>query len=227
MQPYFLPYLSYYKLLNLADKFVIYDDVNFITRGWINRNNILIGGKAHLFTIPLLDASQNKLIHEVEVSPDPVWRKKFLKTVGQAYRKAPHYGVVFPLIEDIVNDQSENIAEYCLQALTKTARYMGIATEIVKTSRQYDNAELKSENRILSICQKEGADHYINPIRGQMLYDRNLFSNEGITLNFIQTTPRPYPQFKNEFVPWLSILDVLMFNSKAEIQDLLGEYELV
>ncbi len=227
MQPYFLPYLSYYKLLNLVDKFVIYDDVNFINRGWINRNNILVGGKAHLFTVPLLDASQNKLIYEVQVSPDQVWRKKILKTIDQAYRKAPQYATVFPLIEDIINDTSESIADFCLQSLVKTAQFMNINTEIVKTSRQYDNNELKSQHRILSICKKEGAEQYINPIRGQALYDKELFSKEGITLNFIHTTPRPYPQFKNDFVPLLSILDVMMFNSQAEIQELLSEYDLV
>lgn len=227
MQPYFLPYLGYYQLLNLVDKFVIYDDVNFISRGWINRNNLLIGGKAHLFTIPLLDASQNKLIHEVQVSPDLVWRKKLLKTIAQAYRKAPHYEPVFPLIEEIVNDQSVSIADYCLQGLTKTARYLNITTEIVTTSRIYENTDLSGQNRILSICQKEGTDQYINPIGGQDLYDKTLFKNEGITLNFIQAKPCVYPQFKNEFVPWLSILDVMMFNSPAEIQKHLNEFELV
>ncbi len=227
MQPYFLPYLGYYQLLNLVDKFVIYDDVNFISRGWINRNNLLMGAKAHLFTIPLLDASQNKLIHEVQVSPDPVWRKKLLKTIDQAYRKASYYEPVFPLIESVVNNQSESVADYCLQALTKTARYMNIDTKIVRTSRIYENTDLKSQNRILSICQKEGADQYINPIGGQDLYDKTLFKNEGIALNFIQTTPWAYPQFKNEFVPWLSILDVMMFNSPVEIQAHLHEFELV
>lgn len=227
MQPYFLPYLSYYKLLNLADKFVIYDDVNFINRGWINRNNILVGGKAHLFTVPLLNASQNKLIYEVEVSPDSVWRKKLLKTIAQTYRKAPQYETVFPFIEDIVNDTSESIADYCLQSLTKTVEFLGIQTEIVKSSRQYDNADLKSQNRILDICLKEESNHYINSIRGQELYDKTLFENEGIRLNFIRTVPTPYPQFKNEFVPWLSILDVLMFNSTDRIQELLQEYELI
>ncbi|GHB75828.1 hypothetical protein GCM10007390_32080 [Persicitalea jodogahamensis] len=227
MQPYFLPYLSYYKLLKLVDKFVIYDDVNFINRGWINRNNILVGGKAHLFTVPLIDASQNKLIYEVQVSPDQVWRKKILKTISQAYRKAPQFETVFPLVEDIITDQSESVADFCLQSLVKTARFMNIDTEIVKTSRQYNNSDLKGQHRILSICQKEGASHYINPIRGQALYDKHLFCNEGITLNFIHTTPRAYPQFKNDFVPLLSILDIMMFNNQKEIQDLLGEYDLI
>lgn len=227
MQPYFMPYLGYYKLLSAVDRFVIYDDVNFINRGWVNRNNILVGGKEHLFTVPLQNASQNKLIYEVRVSPDVAWRKKLLKTIDQSYRKAPHYETVFPLLEDIINDPSEDIAAYCLQSLLKTADYLSIETEIIPTSRHYGNSELKGQERILDICQKEAADHYINPINGQGLYDKALFEKQGITLNFIKRTPQVYPQFKNEFVPWLSVIDALMFNSVAQMQESLQEFELI
>lgn len=227
MQPYFLPYLGYYKLLNDVDKFVLYDDVNFINRGWVNRNQILVGGKEHLFTVPLQNASQNKLICEVKLSPDPAWRKKLLKTIDQSYRKAPHYETAFPLLEDIFNDPAEDIASYCYQSLTKTADYLEISTEIVPTSRHYGNAALKGQERILDICKKEKADHYINPTNGQELYDKTLFESEGITLSFIKRKSQAYQQFKNEFVPWLSVIDALMFNSVAEIQDLLQVFELV
>ncbi len=227
MQPYFMPYLGYYKLLNAADKFVIYDDVNFINRGWINRNNILVNGKEHLFTIPLQDASQNKLINEVNLSPDVVWRKKLLKTIAQSYRKAPYYEDVFPLLENIINDPAEDIAAYCGQSLTKTANYLEIKTEIVSSSRQYGNAALKAQERILDICKQEEATHYINPINGQELYDKSFFEEKGVTLSFIMAKSQPYPQFKNEFVPWLSVIDVLMFNSVPEIHDLLQAYDLI
>lgn len=227
MQPYFLPYLGYFKLLNAVDKFILYDDVNFINRGWINRNQILVGGKEHLFTVPLQDASQNKLIHEVSLSPDAAWRKKLLKTIAQSYRKAPQYETVFPLLEGIINAPSENIAEYCGQSLTKTADYLNIKTEIVITSRHYGNEALKGQERILDICQREKADHYVNPINGQALYDKSHFAEKGITLSFINAKLQVYQQFKNEFIPWLSIIDPMMFNSIEEVQDLLRGYELV
>lgn len=227
MQPYFLPYLGYYKLLNAVDKFVIYDDVNFINRGWVNRNNILVGGKEHLFTVPLQNASQNKLIHEIQLSPDANWRKKLLKTIDQSYRKAPHFDTAFPLLEDIINDPAEDVAAYCRQSLVKTAKYLKIDTEIVPTSRQYGNSALKAQERILDICKLEGADHYINPINGQELYDKTLFKNEGIRLSFIKRKSQAYRQFKNEFVPWLSVTDALMFNSVAEMQEVLQVFELI
>lgn len=227
MQPYFLPYIGYFQLLNAVDKFVIYDDVNFINRGWVNRNQMLVGGRAHLFTVPLENASQNKLIYEVGVSSEKAWRGKFLKTMTQSYQKAPYFAAVFPLIQDILQADSSDISELCYQSITLLAGYLGITTEIEKTSRTYANAHLKGQERILSICKAEGANHYINPIGGMELYDRERFGREEITLHFIKSNSHSYTQFKNAFVPWLSILDVLMFNSVDQTRTLLMDFELV
>ncbi len=227
MQPYFLPYIGYFQLLNAVDKFVLYDDVNFINRGWINRNNLLLGGKPHLFTLPLVNASQNRLIHEVSLSEEATWRKKITKTVQQAYQKAPHFQAVFPLFEEIIHQESTDISDLVYQSLLKLTGHLGIETEIVKSSRVYGNSDLKGQDRILSICSKEGATRYINPIGGQELYDKAQFEHAGIQLNFIKSMGHSYPQFKNAFVPWLSILDVLMFNDLARTRELLLDFELV
>ena len=227
MQPYIFPYIGYFQLINTVDKFVIYDDVNFINKGWINRNNILVSGQAHLFTIPLKDASQNKLIYEVELAVNDPWKKKFLKTLQQSYLKAPNYQKVFLLIEEIVNFEAGTIAELTLHALQKICGYMNITTEIVPSSSVYNNTELKAQDRILDICKQEKAIHYINPIGGMELYDKNKFEKEGIKLNFIKSTADPYLQFKNAFVPWLSIIDILMFNDAESVDKLLKEFELI
>ncbi|GAB3182068.1 WbqC family protein [Telluribacter humicola] len=227
MQPYFLPYIGYYQLIKAVDKFVMYDDVNFINRGWINRNNMLVGGKAHLFTIPLKDASQNKLINEVALADDAQWRKKLLKTIQQSYQKAPCFKGVFPIIENIVNYTTESISELALQGLVQVNTYLGITTEIIPSSTVYANSELKGQDRILDICQKENATRYINPIGGMELYDKRKFEGEGIELYFIKSLPHSYPQFKNDFVPWLSMLDVLMFNEVSTVHELLTAYELI
>lgn len=227
MQPYFLPYIGYFQLLNTVDKFVLYDDVNFINRGWINRNNLLLGGKPHLFTIPLANASQNRLIHEVQISEDPTWQKKLTKTIQQAYQKAPYFQAVFPGIEELIHHETTVISELVYQSLLKLTGYLGIETEIVRSSRVYGNSDLKGQDRIIGICRKEGATRYINPIGGQELYDKEQFEELGIQLNFIKSMEHPYPQFKNAFVPWLSVLDVLMFNDVAKIRELLLDFELV
>lgn len=226
MQPYFLPYIGYFQLLKAVDKFVLYDDVNFINRGYINRNNVLVNGNASLFTIPLQNASQNRLIRDVTLSSDAAWQKKLLKTVEQSYRKAPQFETVFPIFHDILSYIPENIAELCHYSLLRVSDYLGITTQIVPSSTIYHNEQLKGQERILDICKQEAADHYINPQGGMALYDKDIFASNGIRLSFLKAQLTPYPQFKAPFVPGLSILDVLMFNSTAGVHTLLDQYEL-
>ncbi|CAG5004430.1 hypothetical protein DYBT9275_03369 [Dyadobacter sp. CECT 9275] len=227
MQPYIFPYIGYFQLIRAVDKFVIYDDVNFINKGWINRNRILVSGEAHLFTIPLKDASQNKLIREVELARDTSWKKKFLKTLQQSYQKAPNYPKVFPLLEEIVHLEAETIAELTVYALIKLCNYMDLKTEIIPSSSVYNNTSLKAQERILDICRQENATGYINAIGGMELYDKQKFGEAGIRLEFIKSLPVSYPQFKNAFVPWLSVIDILMFNEQENITRFLDQYELL
>ncbi|MDI9857647.1 WbqC family protein [Flectobacillus roseus] len=227
MQPYIFPYIGYFQLIKAVDKFVIYDDVNFINRGWINRNRILVNGKDSLFTIPLKEASQNKLINEIEVNWDDAWKSKWLKTLEQSYKKAPFFQQVKPIIEQTLGQEKAIFSEIIVENLKLINAYLGIITEIIPSSAIYQNIELKAQNRILDICLQEKANHYINPIGGIELYQKEVFEEKGMRLNFIKSKPVQYPQLKNEFVPWLSILDVLMFNSVEQIQTFLDSYELV
>lgn len=227
MQPYIFPYIGYFQLINAVDKFVIYDDVAYINKGWINRNNILVGGKASLFTIPLISASQNKLIREIEIENLASYRKKFLKTIEQSYKKSPYFEPVYQIIEQVFDSDIVNIAQFVTFSIKATCEYIGISTPIVDSSTLYQNEHLKAQERILDICLQEKANHYINPIGGMSLYDNAFFETMQIRLNFIKAKPIIYKQFSNEFVPFLSIIDVMMFNSKSEIKGLLNEFQLI
>jgi WbqC-like protein family len=227
MQPYIFPYIGYFQLIAAVDKFVIYDDVNFITRGWINRNNILVSNQSHLFTIPLKDASQNRLIREIEVMHGNGWEKKFLKTIEQAYKKAPFFTEFFPVISAIVNADMRYISELACSSIYSIAEYIGIPTKFVNTSSIYDNVQLKAQERILDICRQEQVSGYINPVGGMEIYSKPLFEQSGIALNFLKTRLTPYRQFGGEFVPSLSIIDVLMFNSRESMIGSLNEYDLL
>lgn len=247
MQPYFLPYIGYLQLMNAVDRFIFYDDVAFINRGWVNRNRMLVGGKEHLFTIPLKEASQNKTIREIALSDDPKWRGKLLKTIEQSYRKAPLYETVMPMAEKIVNFTTGNegdvsrsegripdvsVADYIFHSFTELTAYLDITTVLVQSSTIYGNGHLKAQDRILDICQQEGANQYINPIGGQELYDRDRFKEAGIELHFIQSKRVEYKQVTGktepaEFVPWLSILDILMFSDIHEVRAMFGAFELI
>ncbi|MFP6557522.1 WbqC family protein [Paraburkholderia sp. B3] len=221
MQPYFLPYLGYFQLMAKADAFVAYDDVNFINRGWINRNRINVNGDAHLFTVPLRQASQNRLICDIEISEDDAWRSRLLKSIRQAYSRASQFPRVMPLLEKIVEYPARNLAEYVLHSLTTLRDHCALNTHIVATSRCYDNAHLKAQARIIDICRKEHADTYINSIGGTELYDRTVFSEQGIALRFLNPVLTPYASKGSPFLPGLSIVDVLMHNDPDATADLL------
>lgn len=227
MQPYLFPYIGYIQLINAVDRFIVFDDVNYITRGWINRNYILVNREKKLFTVPLKKVSQNKLIKDVDIVSDLTWKRKFLKTLRLAYSKTPFFDDVFPIIRDIVDTQEEKLSKFITGSLMAIIKILNIKTDIVPSSRAYGNRHLKGKDRLIDICKKEEAGCYINPIGGQELYEKNYFEENGIALKFIKTKEICYSQFGDDFIPALSIIDVLMFNSIGRIQEFLEEYELL
>jgi hypothetical protein len=227
MQPYFFPYIGYWQLINAVDKYVIYDDVNFIKGGWINRNNILMNGEAKLINIQMHKASPNKLINEIEVSGNDIFNNKLLKTIKQCYNKAPFYEDVFPVIESVINQEEKNLAKFLEFSIRQVCEYLSIDSNIVISSEIKKNNELRAQEKIIEICKILGADEYINAIGGQDLYSCEDFSSHGIKLRFLKTGEIRYPQFDNEFVPNLSIIDLMMFNSKNAITDMLNNFVLV
>jgi len=224
MQPYFFPYIGYWQLLSTADTFVIYDDVNFIKQGYINRNSILVGSETQRITLEVIGASSNKLINEMQVGNNA---KKLLKGIDQAYKKAPQYEKVFPLIQNILENPEKNLAKFVGNSLIQIAKYLDCDTKIRYSSDIKKDNQLKAQAKILDICHHLDASHYINAIGGQKLYNKEVFEANNIDLKFLETELTEYKQFKNEFVPYLSIIDILMFNSKKNIQNMLNNYKLI
>lgn len=226
MQPYFLSYIGYFQLIHAVDVFVVYDDVNYIKKGWINRNNLLVNGKGFLFSIPLKDVSQNKFINQIEIDENSGWRTDLLKTITLSYKKAPFFAEVFPILEDIIGYKENNLAKLITYSLSKICNFLSIETEIMTSSDIDKNNDLKGQDKIIEICKKIKADNYVNAIGGIELYDRDAFIKDDISLHFIKSNTINYSQFKNEFIPWLSIIDVMMFNSQERIKDLIKQYQL-
>ena len=219
MQPYFLPYLGYWQMLNAVDRFILYDDVNYIKNGWINRNNLLDNGKAHLFTLMLDGASSFKLINETHINGTEEARNKTASYIKNVYRKAPYFKTVFPMIEGIINYPETNIALFL-------ENHFRVIADYLVSSRIEKDCSLKAQDKVLNICKNQGADIYINAIGGTELYSYEDFAAQGIKLQFIKMLPVEYKQFKNEFVPNLSILDIMMFNPVETIKEYLENYEL-
>jgi WbqC-like protein family len=227
MQPYLFPYIGYFQLINAVDKFVAYDDVTFIKQGWINRNNILVNGHPFLFTVPVKNISSYSLILETEAVNKIDWKTKLLKTIEYSYKKAPYYQGVFQIIDSTFASDNQYISKIAMNSIKAVVGYLELNTELQDSSTCYTNNKLNSQERVLDICQQELASQYINPIGGRELYSKHIFKARGIDLNFIKSNPIRYKQIKDEFIPNLSIIDVLMFNSPQEVKAMLRQYELI
>lgn len=227
MQPYLFPYIGYFQLINTVDKFVVLDDVNYIKKGWINRNRILVNNLEYLFTVPVKEASQNKKINELFLLEENKWKTKLIKTLENSYKKAPFYKGTISLLYNLIHSNELNLSKYILNSLDQLNKYLGITTEIVSSSSIYENSFLKAQDRIIDICRKENADVYLNAIGGMDLYSAEEFVKEGFELKFIKPLKVEYLQFDKHFVPWLSIIDVMMFNSKENIESLLNQHEIL
>ena len=178
MQPYFLPYIGYFQMVNAVDTFVFYDNVTYIKNGWINRNRVN-GGT--IFTIPLKDQSSNRLIKDTEILWNQRNTKKFLKTIQQTYSE------VFLIVENLINSQPNTISELAINSVIKFSEYIGIDTKFkIASEEEYIKGRDKVTS-LVNICNQENIYQYINPIGGQSLYDKPTFESHGITLNFIQT----------------------------------------
>ena len=229
MQPYLFPYLGYFQLIQAADKFVVYDDITFIKQGWINRNNLLIDGARYLFTIPVQNISSNNYINQTIISSRPFnWEYKLLQTISQAYKKAPFFKEVFPMLESVIKGStSKTIGSVATESITTVMNYLDLNTKVVQSSVGYKNDHLKKEQRVIDICVKENASHYLNAIGGVDLYSKEYFLAKNIHLHFIDPGSVVYKQFQTEFVPGLSIIDTMMFNPATDIVKMLNNYELV
>ena len=224
MQPYFMPYIGYWQLMAAVDTYVVYDDVNYIKGGWVSRNNILLNGQKHMFTITLNGASPNKLFNEITIKDD---FKKFSRLIESAYRKAPYYAEVTSLLDKIYNYEDKSLGAFMLNSFQVVLDYLELDTKLILSSTIAKDNTLRGKDKVKHICHLLGADTYYNAIGGQELYDKNDFKADGIDLHFVKTELSPYPQLKNEFVPGLSMIDVLMFNHPKEVKQLLTNYKLV
>jgi hypothetical protein len=228
MQPYLFPYIGYFQLINAVNQFVIYDNIEFTKKGWINRNRILVNGKDDYFTLPLKKDSDFLHVNQRKVAESySKDRAKIIGRIAELYKKAPQYNEVFPLIESIFSTNEENLFDFIFYSLKKISHYLEIKTEFIVSSSIAINHSLKSQDKVVAICKELRATTYINPIGGTELYSKDTFNKNDLQLNFIKSNTIKYQQFDNEFVPWLSIIDVLLFNPKEKVQEYLNHYTIL
>lgn len=223
MQPYFFPYIGYFQLMQAVDQFILHDNLQYTKKGWINRNRVLVDGRAVGITLPIRAAPHTALISEIVLADSwPVERSKLLNRLGEYYRKAPFFEQVYPLIRRCLECTHSSLFEFIRNSLVLVRDFLAIATPLINSSTLEIEPELKGEQRVLAICKACQATAYVNPIGGRALYSKDVFSSHGIQLSFLQTAAFEYRQLGASFVPFLSIIDVAMFNDRNTIKDYLG-----
>jgi len=227
MQPYFLPYLGYLQLIKSVDRFVIYDTIKYTKKGWINRNRYLTNNEPTIFSIPIKKDSDYLNINQRILSDNYLdYNKKTLRKIEQSYKKAPNFNEIFPMISDIfLFDKTNNLFDFIFNSIEVLVNYLEIKTPLIKSSEiDGDDTILKAKVRVVNICNQLSADEYINPKGGTDLYSKEVFQKYGLNLNFHKINEIEYQQFSNPYVPYLSILDTMMF---TDAHSLLNEYKLV
>ena len=227
MQPYFLPYIGYFQLIAAVDQFIVYDNIKCTKKGWINRNRFLRNGKDTMFSLSLEKDSDSLDVCERVLAAD-LDREKLLNQLMGAYRRAPHFEQTFPLIEQVLQYPEPNLFLFLYHGIVKVCTHLGVTTKIIVSSEVNIDHHLQAQDKVLAMCEALGATTYVNAIGGMELYSKETFQGKGIELKFIQSKPFEYMQFGDVFVPWLSIVDVLMFNSLDAIRTCIStNYELI
>jgi hypothetical protein len=227
MQPYFFPYIGYFQLINAVDEFIVYDNIEYTKKGWISRNRILVNGVDTYISLPLKKDSD--FLHVKDRFLAETWdieRKKILNRIAESYRRAPFFNETYRVLEHCIMYEEQNLFKFILNSVQTMVHYLNIKTKFKVSSTLSIDHNLKSEDKVLAICEEEQAGVYINPIGGASLYDKDRFRLHNIELQFQKSNYINYKQLGNEFIPWLSIIDVLMCNSKKEVLDFLNEFEL-
>lgn len=227
LQPYLLPYIGYFQLMNSVDQLVVYDDVKYTKKGWINRNRFQINGVEQKLSIPLERMSDFLNIRDRKISSsyDPA---STINRITNAYRKAPNFPFVIEKMEEIFNFSERNLFLFILNSIEVVSEYLEIKTPIVVSSDIRVAQGMRGKERVIRICQELGAKTYINPQNGRLLYDQLEFEEQGIELLFLESQLSEYHQSEHPFLPGLSIMDVMMMESVSEIKSrLLKDYVLL
>jgi hypothetical protein len=221
MQPYFLPYLGYFQLIASVDLFIVYDNIEYSKKGWINRNRLLRDGQPVTFSLPLKGDSDYLEVRERQVAAS-FRREDLVNQFASAYRRAPYFASTMPLVERVLHCADRNLFGFLEHSILETCGHLGLSTAITRSSTVEIDHGLKGQDKLLALCEAVGAGTYVNPIGGMELYSRDTFRSRGIELQFLRPTILEYAQFGSAFVPSLSIVDVLMFNPLANIRETIG-----
>ncbi len=229
MQPYFFPYIGYFQLINSVDRFILFDDVQYIRHGWISRNRILKPVEGHQYIMmSLAEHNRDTLIRNINAKEGDDWKIKILRQIEHYKKKAPYYSQVRQLLIESFNSAELNVTRLNGHFLKQVFCYLGIDFKIeISSEMNFDYSNVADAGQwALRISEQMGASEYINPPGGVALFDKSKFDKSGIQLGFIQPQLKEYSQQRSIFESGLSIVDILMFNAPEKVREMLNDYAI-
>lgn len=229
MQPYFFPYIGYFQLIHSVDEFVVFDNAQYIRRGWMNRNRILNENKESIFiNVPIIKAPREMKIKDIVISNNYNWQRKIFDQL-EYYRKAPYYKETLDLLEESLTTDVQYLCQLNISVLKRLCELLGIDTKITIMSERFPFVQKTNaaDEWGIEVSKAINATTYINAIGGKDIYNQQKYNDYGLKIQFLKPILTPYKQFNNTFVPGLSIIDVLMFNDITITKNMLDMHELI
>lgn len=229
MQPYFFPYIGYFQLIQAVDEFVIFDNAQYIRRGWMNRNRILNGQKEIAYiNMPIQKADRETKIKDIIVNHNSDWKEKIYHQLNY-YRKAPNYDFVMESLNECLNINNDSLSQFNTIVLKRICDLLEIDTKITVLSEEIPmiNEANAADEWGIKVAKALNATTYINAIGGIEFYNQQKYNANNLDIQFIKPVLKPYKQFNNVFITGLSIIDVMMFNNPEEIKEMLEIHELI
>tara|TARA_Y100001937_G_scaffold39282_1_gene55882 strand:- start:1213 stop:1911 length:699 start_codon:yes stop_codon:yes gene_type:complete len=222
MQPYIFPYIGQLNLIQAVDKFVFFDDVNFVTKGFIHKNTILINEQIHTFIIPIKNKSQNTLIKDTVILDIQKFKYNFFIKLERAYKKSKFFTQGMEYVKTVLDFNSKYISDFAIYSITQFFNFLDINKDFYKSSTlSPESRGLKpASDRLIKITKMLDSNYYINGPGGFTygLYDKDHFTKNKVKLNFLQPNVVKGQE--------LSIIHLMMHNSKEQLLEKLNDYTL-
>ena len=184
MQPYFLPYAGYFRLMEAVDHFVIYDCVQFPRRGRVHRCDMRTpGGGSHWLTLPVKSCARSTRICDLAFTDAP--ETEFQTRLQRFGIDLPGVKTVSSSLADHLFGEMGGVVDFLDSELRLLAELFGQNVKFSRSSQLELAPELKAQDRILEIARVLGATRYINSPGGRGLYDADVFDAEGVELRFL------------------------------------------
>lgn len=227
MQPYFFPYLGYFDLINYTDRWIVFDTAQYIRHGWVNRNRVLRPTTGWTYiVVPVKKHGRETAISDVEIANNQDWKTSLLGKVMHYKNKAPYVDETMSLIKDCLMPLEDSLACLNVYVMDMVCKRLGINFDYTFFSEMnLDIGPVEGPGDwALRISEALGATEYANPPGGVDLFNEQAFVNRGIKLTIRNLPTYQYTCGNYDFVPNLSIIDVLMWNEPQKIKAYLDEH---